>query len=61
MLLNTDDNVTLLPATIDLAGAEALLLMRRDVSMRSSGRLPRLPRILMSSWSIVRRRWASSP
>jgi chromosome partitioning protein len=28
VLLDTDDNVTLLPATIDLAGAEALLLMR---------------------------------
>lgn len=28
VLLETDDNVTLLPATIDLAGAEALLLMR---------------------------------
>ena len=27
-LLTTDDGVTLLPATIDLAGAEALLLMR---------------------------------
>ncbi|PXW30985.1 ParA family protein [Nocardia sp. 348MFTsu5.1] len=27
-LLDTDDKVTLLPATIDLAGAEALLLMR---------------------------------
>lgn len=28
VLLDTADNVTLLPATIDLAGAEALLLMR---------------------------------
>ncbi|WP_238422536.1 ParA family protein [Gordonia sp. 'Campus'] len=28
VLLDTEDNVTLLPATIDLAGAEALLLMR---------------------------------
>ncbi|MBB4137604.1 ParA family protein [Gordonia humi] len=28
VLLDTDDQVTLLPATIDLAGAEALLLMR---------------------------------
>ncbi|MFM9377367.1 ParA family protein [Gordonia sp. VNK21] len=28
VLLDTDDGVTLLPATIDLAGAEALLLMR---------------------------------
>lgn len=28
VLLETEDNVTLLPATIDLAGAEALLLMR---------------------------------
>ncbi|AVM02307.1 chromosome partitioning protein ParA [Gordonia iterans] len=28
VLLDTDDAVTLLPATIDLAGAEALLLMR---------------------------------
>ena len=28
VLLDTSDNVTLLPATIDLAGAEALLLMR---------------------------------
>ena len=28
VLLDTDDHVTLLPATIDLAGAEALLLMR---------------------------------
>ncbi|MFT4088114.1 MAG: ParA family protein [Gordonia sp. (in: high G+C Gram-positive bacteria)] len=28
VLLDTDDKVTLLPATIDLAGAEALLLMR---------------------------------
>ena len=28
VLLDTEDNVTLLPATIDLAGAEAMLLMR---------------------------------
>ncbi len=28
VLLDTDDGVKLLPATIDLAGAEALLLMR---------------------------------
>ena len=61
VIIETEDGVDLLPATIELARAEADLLTRtgREYVIRIGGRGPR--RATTGCCSTARRRWACSP
>lgn len=61
VLVTTMEGMTLLPANIDLAGAEAMLLMRAGRGTRSNARWPNSPTGSTWSSSTVRRRWVCSP
>ena len=61
VIVETEDGVDLLPATIELARAEADLLTRTGREHVGQGRARSSARATTGSCSTARRRWACSP